>query len=92
MVDGVLWCSTVSVVRWLVAVESFGDGFGDDVVAGSAGQCVDHSRSLCHLGGRVSTLWPWPSWHRGGMRVIQAYRFALDLTPAQERAVLAHAG
>ncbi|MGN9779766.1 IS607 family element RNA-guided endonuclease TnpB, partial [Micromonospora sp. H33] len=26
------------------------------------------------------------------MRVIQAYRFALDLTPAQERAVLAHAG
>jgi putative transposase len=26
------------------------------------------------------------------MRTIQAYRFALDLTPAQERAVLAHAG
>ncbi|MEU0156067.1 IS607 family element RNA-guided endonuclease TnpB [Micromonospora fulviviridis] len=26
------------------------------------------------------------------MKVIQAYRFALDLTPAQERAVLAHAG
>lgn len=26
------------------------------------------------------------------MKVVQAYRFALDLTPAQERAVLAHAG
>ncbi|MFV2108560.1 helix-turn-helix domain-containing protein [Micromonospora sp. LOL_015] len=26
------------------------------------------------------------------MRTIQAYRFALDLTPGQERAVLAHAG
>ena len=26
------------------------------------------------------------------MKTIQAYRFALDLTPAQERAVLAHAG
>ncbi|MEU1837150.1 IS607 family element RNA-guided endonuclease TnpB [Micromonospora chersina] len=26
------------------------------------------------------------------MKVIQAYRFALDLTPTQERAVLAHAG
>ncbi|MGC5020258.1 IS607 family element RNA-guided endonuclease TnpB [Micromonospora sp. DT47] len=26
------------------------------------------------------------------MRTVQAYRFALDLTPAQERAVLAHAG
>jgi putative transposase len=26
------------------------------------------------------------------VKVIQAYRFALDLTPAQERAVLAHAG
>ncbi|MFD0818735.1 IS607 family element RNA-guided endonuclease TnpB, partial [Micromonospora zhanjiangensis] len=26
------------------------------------------------------------------MRVVQAYRFALDLSPAQERAVLAHAG
>lgn len=26
------------------------------------------------------------------MRTIQAYRFALDLTPSQERAVLAHAG
>ncbi|MEU6207420.1 helix-turn-helix domain-containing protein [Micromonospora musae] len=26
------------------------------------------------------------------MRVIQAYRFALDLTPLQERSVLAHAG
>ncbi|SCE89338.1 putative transposase [Micromonospora haikouensis] len=26
------------------------------------------------------------------MRTIQAYRFALDLSPAQERAVLAHAG
>ncbi|WP_243420604.1 helix-turn-helix domain-containing protein [Micromonospora globispora] len=24
--------------------------------------------------------------------VVQAYRFALDLTPGQERAVLAHAG
>ena len=24
--------------------------------------------------------------------VVQAYRFALDLTPSQERAVLAHAG
>ncbi|MGW5667777.1 IS607 family element RNA-guided endonuclease TnpB, partial [Micromonospora sp. NPDC003776] len=27
-----------------------------------------------------------------GVRSVQAYRFALDLTPAQERAVLAHAG
>ncbi|MGW5671183.1 IS607 family element RNA-guided endonuclease TnpB [Micromonospora sp. NPDC003776] len=27
-----------------------------------------------------------------GVRSLQAYRFALDLTPAQERAVLAHAG
>ena len=26
------------------------------------------------------------------MKTIQAYRFALDLSPAQERAVLAHAG
>ncbi|MFC7484775.1 helix-turn-helix domain-containing protein [Luedemannella flava] len=26
------------------------------------------------------------------MKVVQAYRFALDLTPTQERAVLAHAG
>ncbi|MEU4482739.1 IS607 family element RNA-guided endonuclease TnpB [Micromonospora sp. NPDC023966] len=26
------------------------------------------------------------------MKTVQAYRFALDLTPAQERAVLAHAG
>ncbi|MFG2045796.1 IS607 family element RNA-guided endonuclease TnpB, partial [Dactylosporangium sp. NPDC048998] len=26
------------------------------------------------------------------MKVVQAYRFALDLTPAQQRAVLAHAG
>ena len=26
------------------------------------------------------------------MRTLQAYRFALDLTPGQERAVLAHAG
>ena len=26
------------------------------------------------------------------MKTIQAYRFALDLTPGQERAVLAHAG
>ncbi|MFU8875365.1 IS607 family element RNA-guided endonuclease TnpB, partial [Micromonospora sp. SL4-19] len=26
------------------------------------------------------------------MKVVQAYRYALDLTPAQERAVLAHAG
>ncbi|MGW5362632.1 helix-turn-helix domain-containing protein, partial [Actinopolymorpha pittospori] len=26
------------------------------------------------------------------MKTLQAYRFALDLTPAQERAVLAHAG
>ncbi|MFE9203764.1 IS607 family element RNA-guided endonuclease TnpB [Micromonospora sp. NPDC007230] len=26
------------------------------------------------------------------MRVVQAYRYALDLTPVQERAVLAHAG
>src|SRR5918994_1845041 len=31
--------------------------------------------------------------HRGPAGVtIQAYRFALDLTPAKERAVLAHAG
>ncbi|MEO3779906.1 helix-turn-helix domain-containing protein [Micromonospora sp. B11E3] len=26
------------------------------------------------------------------MKTIQAYRFALDLTPGQERAVYAHAG
>ncbi|MFI5912171.1 helix-turn-helix domain-containing protein [Dactylosporangium sp. NPDC051541] len=26
------------------------------------------------------------------MKTLQAYRFALDLTPGQERAVLAHAG
>ena len=26
------------------------------------------------------------------MKTIQAYRFALDVTPAQERTVLAHAG
>ena len=26
------------------------------------------------------------------MRTVQAYRFALDLTPGQQRAVLAHAG
>lgn len=26
------------------------------------------------------------------MKAIQAYRFTLDLTPAQERMVLAHAG
>ena len=26
------------------------------------------------------------------MRTMQAYRFALDLTPAQQRQVLAHAG
>ena len=29
---------------------------------------------------------------RPGMKTIQAYRFALDLTPTQERAVLGHAG
>ena len=29
---------------------------------------------------------------RPRVKTIQAYRFALDLTPAQERAVLAHAG
>ncbi|MEU4643449.1 helix-turn-helix domain-containing protein, partial [Micromonospora sp. NPDC023814] len=26
------------------------------------------------------------------MKAVQAYRFALDLTPCQQRAVLAHAG
>ncbi|MGA3487375.1 helix-turn-helix domain-containing protein, partial [Micromonosporaceae bacterium DT55] len=26
------------------------------------------------------------------MKTVQAYRFALDLTPAQERALLGHAG
>ncbi|PWR06842.1 transposase, partial [Micromonospora sicca] len=30
--------------------------------------------------------------HRELLSVVQAYRFALDLTPGQERAVLAHAG
>ncbi|WP_242624362.1 IS607 family element RNA-guided endonuclease TnpB [Micromonospora kangleipakensis] len=30
--------------------------------------------------------------HRERLGVVQAYRFALDLTPRQERAVLAHAG
>src|SRR5262245_16784668 len=37
----------------------------------------------------------WPSHRRSGvtgMRVMQAYRFALDLTPGQQRALLAHAG
>lgn len=33
-----------------------------------------------------------PPWYLDCMRTIQAYRFALDLTPGQERAVLAHAG
>ncbi|MGW5364499.1 helix-turn-helix domain-containing protein, partial [Actinopolymorpha pittospori] len=31
-------------------------------------------------------------WGWFGLRTFQAYRFALDLSPAQERAVLAHAG
>ncbi|NJP34490.1 IS607 family element RNA-guided endonuclease TnpB [Micromonospora thermarum] len=30
--------------------------------------------------------------HRDRLSVVQAYRFALDLSPAQERAVLGHAG
>jgi putative transposase len=33
-----------------------------------------------------------PGWDSGGMAVRQAYRFALDPTPAQERALRSHAG
>ncbi|MGS2618628.1 helix-turn-helix domain-containing protein, partial [Micromonospora sp. LZ34] len=30
--------------------------------------------------------------HRDRLRVIQSYRFALDLSPVQERALVGHAG
>jgi len=43
------------------------------------------SRGVVRLAASVSVV-------GGGLVVMQAYRFALDLTPAQERALLGHAG